>query len=316
MKARDRPRVEHISFSNKILCLGMKRQKGKNMRKKFKKIKWKRLLTAGLALLLLVGAIAGIAALAGKDTKKISSFAFTRGSLDESGNFVKGEISIVTEDLFECQGLTIKPDFKALGTYQVYYYTANKTFLGTTGVLNTSAGGYAKNASFLDAKYARIVITPDDEGDEDFKIRFFEIASYANYYTITVNKKQNFKAYNYYEIDADMVGYAYYVDEVQGTLSANATVGYYASKWFDVDDGATFRVGMKADFEGTQNLMFVYKLADGKYWTGLHKQLTCENTGEMVWIEIPVTHSTPVVSVSLMVQDCTGRCPDLVIERW
>lgn len=285
------------------------------MKKKFKKIKWKRVLSAALALLLVAGAIAGIAVIAGKKTKTISSFAFGRGAIDAEGNHIETDQCIYTEDLFECQGLTIVPDYEASGTYQVFYYSSNEKFMGSTEKIDANDGMYEKGETFFDAKYARIVISPNFKGDGDSKVRFYNVASYANDYTITVNKKQNFVPHNYYKLDTDMVGYAYFVDDSTGALSSNATVGYYASEWFDAQSGITFKVGMKDNFEGVQNFMFVYKLSNGKYVTGLHKQLIGECTDKMIWVDIPIQHEVGIESVALMVQDCTGHCPDVVIER-
>ena len=151
--------------------------------------------------ILLVTIIAGVLALAGsilgKDTKTISSTAFAVGAIDDSGNFEKSDVSIYTKDMFECQGLSIEPDFEATGTYRVFYYDSNKNFIGATDELNAEDGVYNITPDYYLATYARIQITPDVPVDEDgkevedFKIRFYEVAGYANEYTITVNKKQN-----------------------------------------------------------------------------------------------------------------------------
>lgn len=152
--------------------------------------------------IVLVALIAGVLALAvswlGKDTKSISSTEFAVGGINEQGNYVESKTSIYTKDMFECQGLTIEPDFEATGTYQVFYYSENKNFLGSTDVMNAEDGVYNKGETFAVAQYARVMITPDvptdEDGnvEEDFKIHFYEVVSYANDYTITVNKKQKF----------------------------------------------------------------------------------------------------------------------------
>ena len=163
-----------------------------------KRIKWKSLLTAGLALLLCVGAIVGISSMTAKETTSISALAFKVGAIGENGNYVKSETSIYTKDMFECQGLTIEPDFEATGTYQVFYYGEDKAFLAATEVLKTSEGAYVKGDEYPEAKYARIVITPevptDDNGEvvEDFKISSLDVMGYASDYTITVAKDQTF----------------------------------------------------------------------------------------------------------------------------
>ena len=169
--------------------------------RKFKKINWRGILSAILVGVLLVGSVAGLGAVFGKDTKNISSTAFSVGAIDENGNYVKSDVSIYTKDLFECQGLSIEPDFEATGTYRVFYYSEDKNFIGSTDALNAADGVYNKGAEYAFATYARVMITPevpvDEDGneEEEFKIRFYEAVSYASDYTISVNKKQDSSNY-------------------------------------------------------------------------------------------------------------------------
>ena len=155
---------------------------------------------AAILAIVLFGALIGLSAKS--ETKNISSTAFSVGGIDAEGNYEDVKTSIYTEKLFECQGLSVEPDFEATGTYQVFYYGADKNFMGATDVLNANEGVYTKGNTFTFAKYARIVITPDvpvdEEGnaEEDFKIRFYEAVSYADDYTIKVNKDQNFSVKN------------------------------------------------------------------------------------------------------------------------
>lgn len=164
-----------------------------------RKFKWKNILSFVLVGVLLIGSVAGLGAIFNKDTKTISSTAFAVGCINEQGNYAESKTSIYTKDMFECQGLSIEPDFEATGTYKVFYYDENKNFIGATEDLYAEDGVYNKGNSFPFAKYARIMITPDvptaDDGKEvkDFKIRFYEVYGYANEYNITVDKKQEYK---------------------------------------------------------------------------------------------------------------------------
>lgn len=167
------------------------------MKRFFRNIPWRNVLIITLVAVLGIGAIAGISTIAKNDKKTISSVAFKRGALNDLGFYVESDQSIYTKDLIECQGLEIEPDFETLGTYQVFYYDCNKLFMGKTDKINSQTDGvYVKGDSFGFAQYCRIVITPapetDEDGnvDEDFKIAFYEVASYANKYKITVNKDQ------------------------------------------------------------------------------------------------------------------------------
>jgi hypothetical protein len=209
-----------------------------------RKIKWKNILSFFLVGVLLVGAVAGLASVFDKDTKTISSMAFGVGGINEQGNYVDSKTSIYTKDMFACQGLTIEPDFEATGTYKVFYYGEDKNFIGATDVMNSEDGVYNKASTFLIAKYARIVITPDvptnDEGDEeeDFKIRFYEVTGYASDYNITVNKKQDYnfeKILKDYNNVASVLGQGTY-DTVNGSGFFSTTSPFYFFDDVDVSN--------------------------------------------------------------------------------
>ena len=172
--------------------------------RRFKKIKWKNIISTVLVGVLLVGAIAGLSSIFGKDTITIRSTAFSVGAIDSNGNYEKSDLSIYTDNLFECDGLTIEPDFKATGTFEVFYYNSEKEFVVSSGSMDAVDGVYEisdtitatgdGSTSYEDVTYARVMITPavptDDDGKEvkNFKIRFYEVSSYANDYKITVDK--------------------------------------------------------------------------------------------------------------------------------
>ena len=131
-----------------------------------------------------------------------------RGAIDpETGVYVDKNTSIYTEDLIECQGLVVEPDFEATGKFQVFYYGEYKSFVGATEEMRSEDGAYIRGEDFPTAKYCRIVITPDvpvdDDGkvEDDFKINFWEVYSFANDYTIKVDKKQSYTAVNLFNND-------------------------------------------------------------------------------------------------------------------
>ena len=157
------------------------------MKNIFRKKNIKSLISAVLVVVLTVTALGGTISLLGKETKTISPSAFVKGDLDTSGKYKKSETSIYTEDMFECQGLTVEVDFEADLKYIVYYYRSNGDYLGTSGNLYSE---YEKGEDFVNAKYARIVIYPTLEDD---KINFWEVRGYAKQLTITVNKNQSFE---------------------------------------------------------------------------------------------------------------------------
>jgi len=178
------------------------------MKKFFRRIPWVDILIAVLVSALAIGGIVMITKAAKEDKKTIFNSVFKRGALDANGLYVESDTSIYTKDLIECQGLEITPDFETTGTYQVFYYDTNKSMIGSTPVMDAhSMVAYNKGTDFPYAMYCRIVITPevpvDDDGyvDEDYKIKFYEVASIANKYTIKVNKEQkNIGVVNYFDV--------------------------------------------------------------------------------------------------------------------
>lgn len=201
--------------------------------KRKRKFNWKGILSAVLLVGALVGVFAVLGATIKNETKTISSLSFEVGGINGEGNHINTKTSIYTKDMFECQGLTIEPDFEATGTYQVFYYDSNKNFIHATDVFKVTDGVYKKGNNIGNAKYARIVITPDVPIDEDaneekdFKIRFYEVASYASDYVITVNKKQNFKLPNLFIVDESKIGYTAGFNEIGYFVSTpNVDKGY------------------------------------------------------------------------------------------
>ena len=189
------------------------------MSKLRRKFKLKNIISFVLVGVLLVGAVAGLGSVFNKDTKTIYSSAFSVGGINDNGNYVESKTSIYTKDMFECQGLSIEPDFEATGTFKVFYYNADKNFIGATDELKAEDGVYTKGDTFAVARYARIMITPDvpvdEDGieEEDFKIRLYEVNSYASDYKISVDKKQNAEKLNMFVVDRDMLGKVYSASE-------------------------------------------------------------------------------------------------------
>ena len=152
---------------------------------------WAKILITVLVLALLGGGIFGIVKLAdeGKlDSKKVSDLAFSIGGLDGAGNYKNTDASIYTKNAFECQGLECTLDFDAEIWYQIYFYDQNNEFVHTTGKLT---GAFVKDSVPFFAKYARIVITPND----DDKVSTLEVLKYAKQLNVKVYREQGFKNY-------------------------------------------------------------------------------------------------------------------------
>ena len=149
----------------------------------YRKNQLQSIFTAVISIALIVAVVAGMAALFTRESKRISPTVFSVGGIHNDGKHVAVKSSIYTKDFLECQGLTIEPDFEAKGTFQVFYYDDDKTFMGSTEIMNATDGVYSKLDTFPLAIYCRIMITPEieiDEEDEDptLEIRFWEVTGY------------------------------------------------------------------------------------------------------------------------------------------
>ena len=136
------------------------------------KKKTKKFLTILLSIVLTVGIItAGVFLLKPKDTKRIYP-TYHIGSINESGDFVESDDAIYS-DLFECQGLTIKPDFASNVEYSIYFYYLDETFADVKEDLTE----YFAEPVDESYRYARILINPDKNGktSEEYKIYFWNI---------------------------------------------------------------------------------------------------------------------------------------------
>ncbi len=151
------------------------------------KKKTKKLLTIILSIVLTIGIItAGVFLLKPKDSKRVYP-TYHIGSIDESGEFIESDDAIYS-DLFECQGLTVKPDFTSNVEYSIYFYYFDETFATATETLE-DAFTEPVDESY---RYARILIMPDKEGktSEEYKIWFWNIPSISNDLEISVSTNQ------------------------------------------------------------------------------------------------------------------------------
>ena len=158
------------------------------------KIRWRSVISVILVVAIVLGACGAIVSFARSDTNTIGAGAFTRGALNEAdGTYVKGKTSIVTEDLFECKGLKVIPDFDNTAQYQVFWYNEDEIYLGATDMMGASTKmvGSVPGA----AVYARVVIYPsktDEDGKaiKDFEIKLWEISKYKSGIKIEVARDQ------------------------------------------------------------------------------------------------------------------------------
>ena len=196
----------------------------KAIKSEFKKLK-KILLPILLVLLssLFVFAVVKITSI---KTKTISSFEYSVGSIDEAtGMYKEDDQALYTKEAIECRGLTVKPEFDASVSYQVFWYNVDALYFGCTEVYSSSYKLLPDEVPEF-ARYCRIVIYPsqlDDEGNdiEDFKVRFYQTVSYANQLSVKVDKEQtsSYVTSNLYDDSKATYGRSFYVSEdVNGWL--------------------------------------------------------------------------------------------------
>lgn len=168
------------------------------MKMKFRKNWWIWLIVGVLCCAMLGGIIyAIVTATENKEkTVEISASEFSLGGLDDNGKYVETKESIYTKDAFQCQGLTVTPEFESQVTYQIYFYDSLGEFLEKTASLEK----VYRDDIPLFATHARIVITPnEDEDGNAVTMNVFNKSKYAKQLTIEVDEKQSGlpKTYNY-----------------------------------------------------------------------------------------------------------------------
>lgn len=162
-----------------------------------KRFKIKKIFTIVLAIFLGIGVItASVFIFKPRESKRFYP-TYHVGSIDSTGKHVDSDDSIYS-DLFECQGLTIDPNFSSSIKYSVYFYRFDESFVSA---IENQTGIYESVDNDV-IKYARIVITPDlnNTSKDDHKIRFWQVAGIANDVKVMVNTKQ-VKIQNLAEVD-------------------------------------------------------------------------------------------------------------------
>lgn len=149
--------------------------------------KWKNILSIGLAVLVLFGAVGAVAAFATNDSKPAGA-VFKVGGLDpETGKYVDTDKTIYMEKGVAAYGLRVEPDFESTVTYDVYLYDGEDNFLeaelGNTEVYE------CENVLACEARIVIHPEIPEDVKEKDFKVRFYEVPKYSSMLNITNSKK-------------------------------------------------------------------------------------------------------------------------------
>lgn len=140
-----------------------------------------------IAFLLIFAAIAAIAVMMVKldrqtTVTKIGAEMYSVGAIADDGTAEDVDTSIVTNNAFTTDGLTVTIADDATVTYALYFYDADGEFISATEELSADFDGTIPEG----AETAKIVVTPAE--DEDGKVTLTEIVGYANQVTVQVNR--------------------------------------------------------------------------------------------------------------------------------
>lgn len=210
------------------------------------KTKWTSILAGTLCVVLIFGVVAGILSDKDESVRSIGASYFEIGGLNNLGQFVETDQSLVSEYI-PSGGLKIEPGAYATGCYQIYYYTEDKLFIGCSDVFSTVDGVYEQDPYVLDV-YARILLIPDkpltddDELDEGFRIRFWEVSKYVKEFDISVSEKQSFmylKKNNVFDTSGIQVDKSYIFAEGATGFSPGTQENHKVSKLIEIPEGTT-----------------------------------------------------------------------------
>ncbi|MBQ9069924.1 MAG: hypothetical protein IJY23_01075 [Clostridia bacterium] len=154
--------------------------------------KTKTIVTTIAIIAILVGAIAGVVALASGNKSEEGYInvdpKFYIGGLNSDGEYVDAENSIYTRDAFECEeSVKVILDFDSNVKYQVFFYDDVDEFISATDVVQ-------KGAEFVtpaDATHARILVIPIWDAEietEDRVVKWYSINKFANQLTIRIQE--------------------------------------------------------------------------------------------------------------------------------
>ena len=153
------------------------------------KAKW--IVTAVALIILAVTMLAVIVKVNGlTKTKELGGSAYTIGALDESdGAEVKNEYAIRTGFQDSSKFSKIELTEKAFVTYQVFYYNADKEYIGKSTVLSAGLTEMPKTQTVSgvshNVKYYRVMVKVPESKD---KVTLLNKGDYAKQITVTINK--------------------------------------------------------------------------------------------------------------------------------
>ena len=144
------------------------------------KVKWIAIFVIALAL---IGAVTTLFVKLDRQTTvtEIGAEAYVIGGLDENGEALEGNDSIVTRSAFTTDGLKVTVAKDAAVTYALYFYDVDGKFVSATEALSADFDGVVPE----NAESAKIVITPTEDEDG---VSLTEVLNYAGQVTVVVNR--------------------------------------------------------------------------------------------------------------------------------
>ena len=123
-------------------------------------------------------------------TKDVGTLSYSIGSLNaDDGKEIKDEHSLRTKHLSADKFNKIDIKDKADVTYQIFYYNADKKFIGNSEDLSADTtelpATQTVNETTENVKYFRVVVKVTDTSK---KVTVFNISKYVKQVTVTLNK--------------------------------------------------------------------------------------------------------------------------------
>ena len=120
-------------------------------------------------------------------TEKVTTSMYERGTITETGKIVESNESLILEDMKTVSSLKIELDEETASiTYKVAFYDEDEKFISLT---DSMAEDFEIVNIPENAKYFRVVITPNQVDGETVKLNVFNIDKYAKQLTVSYDRE-------------------------------------------------------------------------------------------------------------------------------
>ena len=118
-------------------------------------------------------------------TDKLTRTDYSIGTISETGSIIDSKKSAYTKDMFNAEEITITLDEDAQITYRVVFYDEDENFVFATENLTED---YDATTTPENAKYFRVVVTPNQVDEEDVKLNIFNLSKYTSMLEVEYKK--------------------------------------------------------------------------------------------------------------------------------